>query len=196
MPRLIFRVFEKSNQKTTVFPEFVSSNLAKKALFSHDFSRRNDATIDFHFIGTCQNVWSPWLCKYQAFFFTIDLKTPKSNFVGKFDKVNSLFNLEFVSRGFDNIEKKNWARTFFKMQIKITNFKVKKNWPSLVWSQNINKFRENSRLEEFNIFQNSKLKPEIKHETCLFIVYLIFRKSDWPHNFRNYLSGKFILFTT
>ena len=86
-----------------------------------------------------------------------------------------LFNLEFVSRGFDNIEKKSWARTFSKMQIKITNFKVKKNWPLLVWPQNSNKFRENSGLKEFNIFQNSKLKPEIKHKTCLFVVYLIFR---------------------
>ena len=107
-----------------------------------------------------------------------------------------LFNLEFVSRGFDNIEKKSWARTFSKMQIKITNFKVKKNWPLLVWPQNSNKFWENSGLKEFNIFQNSKLKPEIKHKTCLFVVYLIFRKSDWPHIFRNYLSGKFLLFMT
>ena len=146
-----------------------SSNSAVK---SHLFSW----SCKFHALKT-------WIFSHNFTFWTLKL-------------IKNVFNLEFVSSGFDNIEKKSWARTFSKMQIKITNLNVKKNWPSLVWPQNSNKFRENSGLEEFNIFQNSKLKPEIKHKTCLFVVYLIFRKSDWPHIFRNYLSGKFLLFMT
>ena len=61
------------------------------------------------------------------------------------------------------------------MQLEITNFKVKKNWPSLVWLQNFDNFWENSRLDEFNIFQNSELKPEIKQKTCLLLDHLNFR---------------------